>query len=347
VEELEGLLGELKALEIIYEQGLLPEPAYIFKHAVIQDVAYQSLLVQRRKELHRAVGEAIEELYRDRLSEHYAELAHHFIQGEQWAKAIEYSTLAGDRAAGVFANEEAKKQYSDALEAASKLAPPPEWEALFSLQSKYGEALLNLSEYDAAAAEYMKALELARRVGDRRREMEMMVEIASAYDYGHRGEPAIDYNERALAIARELNDREFQAVCLANRVAIRTAGWGDIVETAPDAEEALRLSEEIKNEALLAKSLVFVGGALQWRGDFERGLVHLMRTDDSRELPLWWDCVRGCGSNRVPQLPLLAIGRARPDRLRSLGAGSAARRPNICSRERRKLAAVEPRSVII
>ena len=54
--KLEGLLAELQALEIIYRQGLLPEPAYIFKHAVIQDVAYNSLLIQRRKELHKAVG---------------------------------------------------------------------------------------------------------------------------------------------------------------------------------------------------------------------------------------------------------------------------------------------------
>src|SRR5262249_17791800 len=71
---LEGLLHELKSLEIIYEQGLLPEPAYIFKHAVIQDVAYNSLLKERRRELHRAVGVAIEELYPDRLADHYQEL---------------------------------------------------------------------------------------------------------------------------------------------------------------------------------------------------------------------------------------------------------------------------------
>jgi len=77
--QLEGLLAELKALEIIYEQGLLLEPAYVFKHAVIQDVAYNSLLRERRKELHRAVGHAIEELYADRLAEHYEELAYHFI----------------------------------------------------------------------------------------------------------------------------------------------------------------------------------------------------------------------------------------------------------------------------
>jgi len=61
-DRLEGLLRELQALEIIYEQGLVPEPAYIFKHAVIQDVAYNSLLLQRRKALHRAVGEAIRDV---------------------------------------------------------------------------------------------------------------------------------------------------------------------------------------------------------------------------------------------------------------------------------------------
>src|SRR5437867_1421209 len=104
--ELEGFLQELKALEIIYEQGRLPEPAYIFKHAVIQDVAYQSLLAQRRKERHQAVGRAIEDLYPDRLAEHYEELAHHFVEGEQWDEAFRYSILAGDRAAHAFASAE-------------------------------------------------------------------------------------------------------------------------------------------------------------------------------------------------------------------------------------------------
>jgi predicted ATPase len=96
-DRLEGLLRGLQALEIIYEQGLVPELAYIFKHAVIQDVAYNSLLMQRRKALHRAVGEAIAELHQDRLEEHYAELAHHFSQGEVWEKACTYCRQAGER----------------------------------------------------------------------------------------------------------------------------------------------------------------------------------------------------------------------------------------------------------
>jgi predicted ATPase len=124
-DELEGLLRELRSLEIVYEQGLLPEPAYVFKHAVIQDVAYNSLLVQRRKELHSAIGYAIEELYPDRLADHYEELAHHFAQGEEWHKAMHYSTLAGDRAVHAFANVEAHRHYARALETAGKLTLDP------------------------------------------------------------------------------------------------------------------------------------------------------------------------------------------------------------------------------
>jgi predicted ATPase len=116
-ERLEGLLRELQALEIIYEQGLVPEPAYIFKHAVIQDVAYNSLLIQRRKALHRAVGEAIEELYPDRLEEHYTELAHHFSQGEVWDKAFFYWRHAGARAFARSALRKAMACFEQALTA--------------------------------------------------------------------------------------------------------------------------------------------------------------------------------------------------------------------------------------
>ncbi|MFQ5897200.1 MAG: adenylate/guanylate cyclase domain-containing protein [Candidatus Methylomirabilia bacterium] len=273
--ELEGLLGELKALEIIYEQGLLPEPSYVFKHAVIQDVAYQSLLRERRKELHKAVGYAIEELYPDRLADHYEELAHHFTQAEEWKKAMEYSVLAGDRAAHAFANGEAKAHFARALGSAEKVRPLPDPGGLASLHMKQGAVLAVLAEYEEAAAVYRRALQLMRRVGDRPREIEILVALSGVYTFYHRPEPAMEYNEQALAIARELGDRAFQAVCLANRVHVRSAGYGQIVETTADAEEALRLSKEIGDPKLLAQTLIFLGGALQWRGDFDRSLVYL------------------------------------------------------------------------
>ena len=75
--EVEHYLDTLKHQELIYEKRFFPELEYIFKHAVIQDMAYQSLLTQRRQQLHGAIGRAIEELDADRVEEHAAILAYH------------------------------------------------------------------------------------------------------------------------------------------------------------------------------------------------------------------------------------------------------------------------------
>lgn len=275
--KLDGLLRELRELEIVYEQADAAEPAYVFKHAVIQDVAYQSLLANRRRELHRAVGAAIAELYADRPAEHYGELAHHYTRAEMWPDAARFSELAGDLAAQAFANVEARKHYSNAFEAAAHAAPSlaPEW--LATLHAKSGAVLLVLGDYEASVAQYQAALGIARKLGDRRREMEILMWLGSVYDYSHQGEPAIAHNEQALAIARELQDAGFESICLANRVEMKIAGWGQIAESIADVEQALRLSPEIKDVALLAKTLAYVGGAWQWHGDYDRALPHLRR----------------------------------------------------------------------
>ncbi|MEE8434645.1 MAG: adenylate/guanylate cyclase domain-containing protein, partial [bacterium] len=91
-------LGELKTLELILEKGFDPELEYMFKHAITREVSYSTLLVRRRKALHKLVGLAIEELYAERLPEFYEMLAHHFDQGEVWDKAVEYGVRAAMKA---------------------------------------------------------------------------------------------------------------------------------------------------------------------------------------------------------------------------------------------------------
>jgi class 3 adenylate cyclase/tetratricopeptide (TPR) repeat protein len=270
-----GLLTELQTLELIYRQGLLPEPAYVFKHAMIQDVAYNSLLIRQRRELHRAVGAAIEELYTERLAEHYEELAHHFTQGEEWVKAMAYGTLAGDRAADAFANTEAKAHYARALQAAARVTPALEPGAVARLHIKHGAVLMVLGEYEGAVAAYQRALDLIRQTADRRGEIDILVELSEVYRRYHRAEPAIAGIEQALAMARELGDRACEARCLTNRAYIRSSGYGRIVETTPDAEEALHLAREIGDPKLLAETLIYLGRSLQWRAVFDRSLGYL------------------------------------------------------------------------
>ena len=120
-ERSDELLRELTALELILERHLYPELAYMFKHALTQDVAYESLLVQRRRDLHGLVGRAIEELYADRLPEHYEMLAHHFSRAEDWPRALDYLLKAAEKATRAFGLRQALALYGDALVAADRL----------------------------------------------------------------------------------------------------------------------------------------------------------------------------------------------------------------------------------
>ncbi len=169
---------------------------------MIQDVAYQSLLLQRRKALHRAVGEAIEELYPHRLEEHYAELAHHFTQGEVWDKALTYCRQAGEKAMAQSAHHEAVGYFEQALSALQRL--PEQRDTLeqaidlrFALRTAlqpsgdWGRVLVALREAESLAA----ALDDHRRLGRVSHFLSLHFYNRGAYDQ------AIAAAQRALALA--------------------------------------------------------------------------------------------------------------------------------------------------
>ena len=97
-DELERLIVRLQLGEFVYEQPSITDVEYIFKHALTQEVAYNSLLLERRKQLHEHVGHAIETIYTASLDDHVAELAHHFSRSGNQSKAVEYLHLAGTQA---------------------------------------------------------------------------------------------------------------------------------------------------------------------------------------------------------------------------------------------------------
>ncbi|MCJ7808313.1 MAG: AAA family ATPase, partial [Dehalococcoidia bacterium] len=115
-EELKSYLLNLQGLEFIYEKSLFPELEYIFKHALTQEVAYNSLLLKRRREIHERIGKAIEELYPDRLEEFYEALAFHFKQGESRDKAIDYLIKSGEKSYDRYAVEESHQNFKEAFE---------------------------------------------------------------------------------------------------------------------------------------------------------------------------------------------------------------------------------------
>ncbi len=114
-ERLRPALSELQRLDLVVEERRRPTPEYRFRHGLVREAAYSSLLDQRRRDLHRVVGTTLEELGQDELSEAYGLLAHHFAEADEPERAARYLLDAGNAARDVYADEEAIANYRRAL----------------------------------------------------------------------------------------------------------------------------------------------------------------------------------------------------------------------------------------
>jgi tetratricopeptide (TPR) repeat protein len=168
-DRLEPMLKSLRAGEFIYEQPALGEAEYIFKHALTQEVAYNSVLMERRRLLHERTGEAIEALFKERIDDHLAELAHHYSHSANTRKAVEYLSRAGSQSADRFAYSEAIIRLSSALELLKHL-PDDDARARqeLSVQSVLGRSIGVVKGFAAAELEpvYARARELCAQIRD-------------------------------------------------------------------------------------------------------------------------------------------------------------------------------------
>ena len=268
---LEGFLQELKVLEFIYERSFYPELAYMFKHALTHDVAYNSLLMQRRKELHQLIAMAIEELYAERLPESYEVLAYHYEHGEVWEKALEYLVKAGHKAQQAYANREAREHYSRALHVCERLGAAVEPSTLLTLYAGQGAVHVLLSEFRLAAEAYQRMLAAARQLGDRAREAEALAQIGFAFFWAHEFEQALDYAEQAKTLARAIGAKSSLATSLwvIGKVPMVL---GKFDEAAPYFVEALEISREAGDRVQEGYSLFDLGLLHSWKGEYEQGL---------------------------------------------------------------------------
>jgi tetratricopeptide (TPR) repeat protein len=114
-------LAHLQAAELLYEIRLFPEREYTFKHALTHEVAYSSLLLDRRRTLHARIVEALEALAGERVAEQVERLAHHALRGEVWDKAVVYLRHAGEKAMARSAYREAAEYFEQAIRALGHL----------------------------------------------------------------------------------------------------------------------------------------------------------------------------------------------------------------------------------
>ena len=217
-EDVAAHLEVLKRAELVHETQFFPEPEYAFKHAIFQDVVYQSLLAPRRKQLHRLIGEALEEMTPPTRSEHGSALAYHFARGEVAGKAVKYLIEAGDRAAAAFSNREALALYREALE----LHHGGDRAIEAALLHKLGTASIFLGDAAASLRYVEAALEVYQALGDKRNALRMHLDISRLSTDGY-GDAAEEDRARrhleAVAASVETDDDSLEKGLIYQRAA--------------------------------------------------------------------------------------------------------------------------------
>ena len=181
-------LSQLQQVELIREKQITPELEYIFKHALAQEATYESVLIQKRRELHGRVAAAVETLFAERLDEFYSLLAYHYAEAENWAKAQEYLFKSGDQAGHMAADAEALAHYQQAMEAYAR-AFGDKWDSLqrAQVERKLGEVLMRRGENEQALQHLRQALiYLGRPLPDKSFQLYLAIGRELAVQVGHR-----------------------------------------------------------------------------------------------------------------------------------------------------------------
>ncbi|UCD82405.1 MAG: AAA family ATPase [Desulfobacterales bacterium] len=282
-DELKAYLLNLQGLEFIYEKCLFPELEYIFKHALIQEVTYYSLLTARRKELHRKVGRAMEQHFADRLNEYSNIIGEHFLRAEDWERAFVYLNMAGDNAIRLYALAEAKTHFNKAIKALDHLGDGEKHRRL-----RVDTIIkLTISSWLADSAEA-----LLRRLDEAEKLVESLSENGRKSDedtlrlarvhfwigraHYQRGDmrEALAYYKQVLPVAQQTGDQELLAIP-SGAIGQALGVQGHLERGAALMAQAIKLFEKTSRWPEWIQTKSFYGSAIVGMGEYQKGLAEV------------------------------------------------------------------------
>jgi class 3 adenylate cyclase/predicted ATPase len=252
-DELRRCLAQLQAAEFLYEIKIFPELEYTFKHALTHEVAYGSLVGDRRRALHARIVEAIERLYADRLDEQIDRLAHHAVRSEVPGKAVPYLYEAGTRAVQRSANDEAVRYLRQGLNLVSALPPDRgRMRSELRLLLALAPTLQQVQRFGAAevGTAYARARELCEQVGE---PVELFQTLWGLWLYTVGGKGRFTEGRAIAEELRDLAEREGDpALQLEARHALAgTALWlGEPGAAQQYAEQGMALYDQARHRSL-------------------------------------------------------------------------------------------------
>jgi tetratricopeptide (TPR) repeat protein len=278
-------LARLEAQDMIVQERMQPEPSHLFRQALIQEVAYQSMLYARRRELHGRIAEYLERRHASDLDDYYGELAHHYGHSDRRDKAIEYLLKAGHAASREFANEEALTYYDQALDRlAGDERDPRAWEARDAL----GEVYATVGRYDDALAQHAAILstptippDIARRAHRKR---------GSVLEKQGQYAAALEALAQAMEIVRSgapnLSPLAVPLICADIALVRQRRGEYDLaIEACEEGLRAMRPDSRSRDDEMIEARLYSTLGAIfGMRGDYPRAQANFERSLRAREL---------------------------------------------------------------
>ncbi len=313
-EELKSHLLNLQGLEFIYEKQLFPELEYIFKHALTQEVAYNSLLLKRRKEIHEKIGKAIEGIYAEKLEEYYELLAYHYVRSENKDKAVDYLALASQKAAKTNVIEEAMACFEQAMELLDALPDTEEngqrrisllvnqwivFGLLFRIQDYYdlmiqyepvvaridnpglkGAFYVNFGNCDCTFGNFDKAIETLTRAAEICETSGKDEEAGLAYvvlEFCHNSKGNYDQAFAFKEKALLKMDEHFNLRWFV--YALCWASWslnvlGRFDEAEKEAQRALTVAQEYSDNGMISHASYFISLVSSSKGDLDRALEY-------------------------------------------------------------------------
>jgi class 3 adenylate cyclase/tetratricopeptide (TPR) repeat protein len=251
-QEVERILADLQSSEFVYEQPVATGVQYIFKHALTQEVAYNSILIERRKALHERAGQALESIFSDRLDDHLNELAHHYSHSNNISKAVEYLGRAGQQASKRSAHAEAKDKFTTAIDLLPRLPETPErTQRELHLRLGLGMAFTAAKGYSAPEVEqaFTLARELCEDLGEPR---ELFAVLNGLFSFHYlQGQLT-----RAYELAQEIMERarktgnETSMMAAQNNLGHALLSMGRLAPALENLETAASLYDPQRHRAL-------------------------------------------------------------------------------------------------
>jgi serine/threonine protein kinase/tetratricopeptide (TPR) repeat protein len=242
---------------------------YRFAHALYQNVLYGDLVSKRRRLLHRKAGEQLLEHYGEEAPRIATQLAMHFERGRDFARTIQYLIQAGDNAIKLYANAEAERHYSHALDLVEKLATEERSAKYLTLYSKRGRANLALTRRQQSEDDFTRMLDLARTIGAAALECAALNALADTFFYSHRLKEMRGCATEAMQVAQRLGDKSLRIEAMV-LLGMAHTGVGELTEGIRLIDEAILTARPLKPSPALIRGLVY------------RGIMHFFQTEYDR-----------------------------------------------------------------